>query len=559
MFKRLFIFGLVLVLLTSCTPQNQEVSDTVSDEVSDTVSAEHVHAPGDNMKKFTTNHEYICECGEKIRENHSFESLGIIVEPTCTATGTALLACKVCGFEYKSPTKPLGHDSVVTVEATASTCIEHGLSEKKECTRCSAVTKKQTDLPFAPHTPDEDGYCTYCTTWTNYDGMKIYYDKHKNGEYIGVSITADGEFQSDVLIIPKYFSDGRRVVETIFFEDQKNIKKVIIPENFLRYYTGYFNNCINLEEIVIPQALDPISTDCGYRFYNCINLKKVVLPDGITSTPYLRGCVALKSIDLPDSIERIGIHDFSGSGLESIDFPKNLKIIEDYAFENCVGITEVVIPESVTNVGSYAFAGCSSLKKIVFPNSIKNLKIGMLQNTGKLEEVVLPSNIKSIPISFLSGSLIEKLDIPSGVLVIEEHAFYGCKELKSISIPDTVKVIEAGAFTECEKLLDVKFSSGLKYIYDLAFAKTAIKEAKLSDGLLGINMYAFSECGELTSVTLPKSLEKIERFVFYGCEKLFEISYEGTMADWAKVNVDVEAFSNSSVTKIVCSDGVIEL
>jgi len=183
----------------------------------------------------------------------------------------------------------------------------------------------------------------------------------------------------------------------------------------------------------------------------------------------------------------------------------------------------------------------------------------MLQNTGKLEEVVLPSNIKSIPISFLSGSLIEKLDIPSGVLVIEEHAFYGCKELKSISIPDTVKVIEAGAFTECEKLLDVKFSSGLKYIYDLAFAKTAIKEVKLSDGLLGINMYAFSECDELTSVTLPKSLEKIERFVFYGCEKLFEISYEGTMADWAKVNVDVEAFSNSSVTKIVCSDGVIEL
>ena len=29
-------------------------------------------------------------------------------------------------------------------------------------------------------------------------------------------------------------------------KDQKNIKKVIIPENFLRYYTGYFDNCINL-------------------------------------------------------------------------------------------------------------------------------------------------------------------------------------------------------------------------------------------------------------------------------------------------------------------------
>jgi hypothetical protein len=218
------------------------------------------------MRKFTTNHAYTCECGEKIRENHSFESLGIIVEPTCTSTGTELFACKVCGFEYNSPTKSLGHDSVVTVEATASTCIEHGLSEKKECTRCSAVTKKQTDLPLTPHTPDEDGYCTYCTTWTNYDGMKIYYDEHENGEYIGVSIVADGEIQSDVLIIPKYFNDGSRVVKTIFFEDQKNIKKVIIPENFLRYYTGYFDNCINLEEIVIPQALDPISTDCGYRF-----------------------------------------------------------------------------------------------------------------------------------------------------------------------------------------------------------------------------------------------------------------------------------------------------
>lgn len=559
MFKRLFIFGLVLVLLTSCTPQNQEVSDTVSDEVSDTVSAEHVHAPGDNMRKFTTNHTYTCECGEKIRENHSFESLGIIVEPTCTAAGTALFACKVCGFEYNSPTKPLGHDSVVTVEATASTCIEHGLSEKKECTRCSAVTQKQADLPFAPHTPDENGYCTYCTTWTNYDGMKIYYDEHENGEYIGVSITADGEFQSDVLIIPKYFSDGRRVVKTIFFKNQKNIKKVIIPENFLRYYHGNYSDCINLEEIVIPQALDPISTNCNYDFGNCINLKKVVLPDGITSTPGLRGCVALKSIDLPDSIERIGYYDFSGSGIERLELPKNLKVIENYAFSNCENLLEMVIPDSVKTIGGGAFSGCTSLKSIKLPEGLKELPPSLFRNTGKIEELVLPSGITEIPYSLFNGSLIENFSVPKGVTHINDYAFFGCTELREIVMDDTVVFIGNSVFENCENLSNVKFSNDLSYIGEFAFRNCALKEVDLSGNISSIYLYAFADCVELSSVTFSDTLEFIDRNAFKGCEKLFEISYEGTMADWAKVNVDVEAFSNSSVTKIVCSDGVIEL
>ncbi len=67
-------------------------------------------------------------------------------------------------------------------------------------------------------------------------------------------------------------------------------------------------------------------------------LRKIVLPEGIRSLGYdtFRHCEALKSIDLPDSIEDVR------------------------SFECCYSLEEITIPQKVKNVDGFMF--CRSLR-----------------------------------------------------------------------------------------------------------------------------------------------------------------------------------------------------
>ena len=73
-------------------------------------------------------------------------------------------------------------------------------------------------------------------------------------------------------------------------------------------------------------------------------------------------CVALKQINLPDSINVIREKAFSGcSSLDSIKIPDGTSVIGNYAFYGCSSLTSVTIPDSVTSIGEYAFEDCKSL------------------------------------------------------------------------------------------------------------------------------------------------------------------------------------------------------
>ena len=84
-------------------------------------------------------------------------------------------------------------------------------------------------------------------------------------------------------------------------------------------------------------------------FINCEMLTSVILPNTITRIGGYKGdanvfanCIALKSINLPVSLELIGVGSFM----------------------NCTNLKELVIPESLTSIRNIyikAFKGCSNL------------------------------------------------------------------------------------------------------------------------------------------------------------------------------------------------------
>ena len=104
-----------------------------------------------------------------------------------------------------------------------------------------------------------------------------------------------------------------------------------------------------------------------------------------------RGCTALTSITIPDSVTNIGKH----------------------AFSECTSLTSITIPDSVTNIGNHAFSGCTALTSITIPDSVTNIG----------------------DIAFYKCTSLTSITIPNGVSNIGDYVFYECTSLKSITIP----------------------------------------------------------------------------------------------------------------------------
>lgn len=90
-----------------------------------------------------------------------------------------------------------------------------------------------------------------------------------------------------------------------------------------------------------------------------------------------------------------------------------MPVIDESAFANCSGLTNVVIPEGVTEIKGYAFSGCSGLINLVIPDGV--IAIGRS--------------------AFEDCSGLTSLTLPAGIKKIGDRSFDGCENLTNISVP----------------------------------------------------------------------------------------------------------------------------
>ena len=233
-------------------------------------------------------------------------------------------------------------------------------------------------------------------------------------------------------------------------------------------------------------------------------------------------CTALTSIQIPASVETIGLRAFkSCSSLVNITFEKGSilrdikggsKMASDYmsidyygAFSDCSALTAIEIPASVESIGVAAFLHCKRLASVTFEHS---------------------SKLKSIGGGWSS---------PYGGF--SYGAFLYCSSLTSIKIPASVETIGASAFKGCIKLTTVTFEkesrlTTIEGYYDYGY--------KAAHG-------TFTNCFALTTIELPASIKTIETYSFSGCGKLANIysrsttppTLEATLPSEAKIYVPI--------------------
>ena len=142
-----------------------------------------------------------------------------------------------------------------------------------------------------------------------------------------------------------------------------------------------------------------------------------------------------------------------------------------------------------------------------------------------------------IPDSYLYESTITNYKIPDNVTSIGSSAFYNCSTLTEIVIPDSVTSIDYRVFSSCSSLTSVM----------------------IPDGVMSIGQYAFYNCISLPSIVLPGSVTQIGWDAFENCTSLKEIHFKGTKTKWNNIIKGSDWRNNSSIKRIICNDGVIEL
>ena len=211
-----------------------------------------------------------------------------------------------------------------------------------------------------------------------------------------------------------------------------------------------------------------------FNYGNGNKITTVIISDGITSIgdEAFSGCTSLRTINLPDTITRIGSYVFQDTNLRSLTLPKNLQTLEAYCFFLC-RFSAIEIPEGVTYIPENAFTSCTSLANVT---------------------------------------------LPDGLLAIGQHAFHGCYNLTSLHIPETVTQIGGWAFQDCSRLSSINIPEGITELKQGTFHNCELlKKITLPEGLLSLETDCFRSTG-LTSIRIPPLIKKIPGNTFLYCK-----------------------------------------
>lgn len=317
----------------------------------------------------------------------------------------------------------------------------------------------------------------------------IYYNLISKAQIAEVTSNPDN-YTGDIVIPPSISYDGVQYnVESVgknAFYRCYNLKSVTIPNTVKIIDIYAFCQCSNLSSIVIPNSVETIG---DRAFDQCYSLKSITIGNGVKyiSESAFSQCNALTSVNITDLASWLNInfgggfsqplyyacHLFlNGQEIHDLIIPDGVKVIGNFAFYRCFGLTSVKIPHTVTTIGSYAFDECINLTSIDIPHTVTTIGSGAFEGCKGLKDITLPLYLKELGYAAFGGcNNLTSINIPSEVSTINESVFAGCKKLTTLTIPDNVVTIMRNAFSGCTSLATLTIGKQVSTIEECAFSK----------------------------------------------------------------------------------------
>lgn len=286
--------------------------------------------------------------------------------------------------------------------------------------------------------------------------------------------------------------------------------------------------------------LDDGITKIGNDLFGCLsNVKSIEIPKSVTDIGdfAFTGCGVI-TFEIPDTVKNIGKGLFAKcKQLTEVNFPISLTEIPDYTFYHCLNLTQYMVPEQVVQIGRCAFEGCFNLETVNLPEGLEvidenafntkesNFSTDEWNSRKELVSISLPSTLTTIGDFAFRGCCFEKVVVPDSVVNYGGGIFDYCKNLKEVHLPKGLEKLNG--FEECTALETVKIPDTVKEISVTAFRNSGIITMELPNGLEKIGDEAFYGCNNIEDIVIPKTVTNIGRIAFGWCENLKTITFCG--------------------------------
>ena len=304
------------------------------------------------------------------------------------------------------------------------------------------------------------------------------------------------------IVIP----DNVSSIGTCAFAGCKELKSVEMPDNVSSIGKGAFSYCLSLESITIPRKCNTLNPETFYNctslreitipstvvkfaaespgydyqgtFENCSNLERIIIEDGDRLLTNSQGSKLFEGVNVKKLYWGREISNASFSDcktLVDLTFGPKVRTIPSRCFHGCDGLTEVFIPDGVTDMGSFTFCSCANLKNLYVGNGVQML-CTIVESCDKFENLYIGNGLRRIEyVSFLNcnslkmicttssqiGYVREKCGIPTtlAMLCVPDKEMYagilGAYNLKNIVTDVSGEAVYTGKGVDVDVLTSV--------------------------------------------------------------------------------------------------------
>ena len=371
----------------------------------------------------------------------------------------------------------------------------------------------------------------------------------------------DKVFQNNKELRMVVIPDSVSVIGTSAFLNCNHLGEITLSKNIEKLGSGAFGNCVSLTSVLIPKSLtvgggnvwnenlhgafggcstlssvafeEGTTQIASYLFYNCTGLKEIKIPDTVTKidSHAFHSAVNLKKVQLGNAVTEIAEDAFNGcAALTDVMISDSVIKIGDHAFSECTALSQIVIPDSVSTIGTSAFLNCRKLEIVTLSKGLENLGSGAFGNCVSLMSVLIPKSLtvgggnvwnENLHGAFGGCSTLSSVAFEEGTTQIASYLFYNCTGLKEITIPDTVTKIQENAFYSANNLKKVKIGNKVEEIKSNAFnGCTSLESIETPESTKTFGSSCFRDCKNLKSAVIHATKTSMGTNLFNGCSSL---------------------------------------